>query len=74
MKFLEHSDMAPGSRTRVTDTMYEYCRWLSEKNHDRNCLANIELTDAAEKWATLGEHPAWTCAKRPRLPRCPNMD
>lgn len=49
MKFLEHSDMAPGSRTRVTDTMYEYCRWLSEKNHDRNCLANIELTDAAEK-------------------------
>lgn len=49
MKFLEHSDMAPESRTRVTDTMYEYCRWLSEKNHDRNCLANIELTDAAEK-------------------------
>ena len=47
MKFLEHSDMAPGSRTRVTDTMYEYCRWLSEKNHDRNCLANIELADAA---------------------------
>ena len=48
MRFLEYNDAAPVSRTRVTDTMYEYCRWLSEKNHDRNCLANIELTDAAE--------------------------
>lgn len=49
MRFLEYNDAAPSSGTRVTDAMYEYCRWLSEKNRDRNCLANIELTDAAEK-------------------------
>lgn len=49
MRFLDYNDAAPVSRTRVTNTMHEYCRWLSEKNHDRNCLANIELTDAAEK-------------------------
>lgn len=47
MRFLEYNDAAPVSRTRVTNTMQEYCRWLSEKNHDRNCLANIELADAA---------------------------
>ena len=47
MRFLEYNDAAPVSRTRVTNTMHEYCRWLTEKNHDRNCLANIELADAA---------------------------
>lgn len=47
MRFLEHNDAAPASGARVTNTMYEYCRWFSEKNHDRNCLANSELADAA---------------------------
>lgn len=47
MRFLEYNDAAPVSRTRVTNTMHEYCRWPSEKNHDRNCLANSELADAA---------------------------
>lgn len=56
MRFLEYNDAAPVSRTRVTNTMHEYCRWLSEKNHDRNCLANIELTDAAEKMGYAWEN------------------
>ena len=56
MRFLEYNDAAPVSRTRVTNTMHEYCRWLSEKYHDRNCLANIELTDAAEKMGYAWEN------------------
>lgn len=61
MRFLEYNDAAPVSRTRVTNTMHEYCRWLTEKNHDRNCLANIELADAAVRigyaWETVRMGP-----------------
>ena len=49
MKFIGAQRHGSRISNQVTDTMYEYCRWLSVKNHDRNCLANIELTDAAEK-------------------------
>lgn len=47
MKFLEYNDAAPVSRTKVTDTMHEYCRWLGKANRNLNCLAHIELADAA---------------------------
>lgn len=47
MRFLEYNDAAPSSGTRVTDSMYEYCHWLGKANHDSNCLAHIELADAA---------------------------
>lgn len=49
MRFLEYNDAAPSSGTRVTDAMYEYCRWLGKANHDFNCLARIELADAAAR-------------------------
>ena len=47
MRFLEYNDAASSSDTRVTDAMYEYCHWLGNANHDSNCLAHIELADAA---------------------------
>lgn len=46
MRFLEYNDAAPSSGTRVTDAMYEYCRWLGKASRDSNCLAHIELADA----------------------------
>lgn len=49
MRFLEYNDAAPSSGTRVTDAMYEYCRWLGKANHDFICLARIELADAADR-------------------------
>ena len=49
MRFLEYNDTAPNSQTRVSDTMYEYCRWLGEVNRGLNRLTRIELTDAAER-------------------------
>lgn len=49
MRFLEYNDAAPVSRTRVTDTMYEYCHWLGKANHGPNCLAHIELADTADR-------------------------
>ena len=49
MTFLEYNDAAPSSGTRVTDAMYEYCRWLGKASHDSNCLAHIELADAAAR-------------------------
>ena len=49
MRFLGHNDAAPVSGSRVTDTMYEYCHWLGKANHDSNCLAHIELADAADR-------------------------
>ena len=47
MRFLEYNDAAPASGTRVTDAMYEYCHWRGKASHDSNCLAHIELADAA---------------------------
>ena len=47
MRFLEYSDAAPSSGTRVTDAMYEYCHRLGIASHDPNCLAHIELVDTA---------------------------
>lgn len=47
MRFLEYNDAAPSSGAKVTDAMYEYCCWLGKANHDSNCLAHIELADAA---------------------------
>lgn len=47
MRFLEYNDAAPSSGTRVTDAMYEYCHRLGIASHDPNCLAHIELADAA---------------------------
>ena len=61
MRFLEYNDAAPSSGTRVTDTMYEYCRWLGKANHDSNCLAHIELLDAVER---IG----YACKNSPREP------
>ena len=61
MRFLEYNDAAPSSGTRVTDTMYEYCRWLGKANHDSNCLAHIELIDAVER---IG----YACKNSPREP------
>lgn len=49
MRFLEYNDAATSSGTRVTDAMYEYCHWLGKANHDSNCLAQIELADAAAR-------------------------
>lgn len=49
MRFLEYNDTAPDSKTRVTDTMYEYCHWLGEANYGFIRLASIELADAAER-------------------------
>lgn len=49
MRFLEYNDAAPVSRTRVTDTMYEYCHWLGKANHDSDSLAHSELADAADR-------------------------
>ena len=49
MRFLEYNDAAPSSGIRVTDTMYEYCHWLEKANHDSDCLAHIELADAADR-------------------------
>lgn len=49
MTFLEYNDAAPASGTRVTDAMYEYCRWLGKASHNSNCLAYIELADAAAR-------------------------
>lgn len=46
MRFLEYNDAAPSSGTRVTDAMYEYCRWLGKASRDSNCLVHIELADA----------------------------
>lgn len=62
MRFLEYNDAAPSSGTRVTDTMYDYCRWLGKANHDPNCLAHIELADAADRigyaWENSAHGPA----------------
>lgn len=62
MRFLEYNDAAPSSGIRVTDTMYEYCRWLGKANHDSNCLAHIELADAADRigyaWENSAHGPA----------------
>lgn len=49
MTFLEYNDATPGSGTRVTDAMYEYCHWLEKASHDSNYLAHIELADAAAR-------------------------
>ena len=49
MTFLEYNDAAPFSGTRVTDAMYEYCHWHGKASHDSNCLAHIELADAADR-------------------------
>ena len=49
MTFLDHNDAAPASGARVTDTMYEYCRWLGEANHDPKCRTKVELADAADR-------------------------
>lgn len=46
MRFLEYNDAAPSSGTRVTDAMYEYCRWVGKASRESNCLAHIELADA----------------------------
>lgn len=62
MRFLEYNDAAPSSGTRVTDAMYEYCHWLGKANHDSNCLAQIELADAADRigyaWENSAHGPA----------------
>lgn len=49
MRFLEYNDTAPDSKTRVTDTMYEYCHWLGEANYCFIRLSSIELADTAER-------------------------
>lgn len=49
MRFLEYNDAAPASGTRVTDAMNEYCHWRGKASHDSNCLAHIELADAAAR-------------------------
>ena len=48
LRFLEYNDAAPSSGTRVTDAMNEYCHWLGKASHDSDCLAHIELADAAD--------------------------
>lgn len=62
MRFLEYNDAATSSGTRVTDAMYEYCHWLGKANHDSNCLAQIELADAADRigyaWENSAHGPA----------------
>ena len=58
MRFLEYNDAAPSSGTRVTDAMYEYCHWLGKANHDSNCLAQIELADAADRIGDAWENSA----------------
>lgn len=58
MRFLEYNDAAPSSGTRVTDAMYEYCHWLGKASHDSNCLAHIELADAAERIGYAWENSA----------------
>lgn len=47
MRFLEYNDAAPASGTRVTDTMFEYCRLNGESIRSLNCPARFELDDAA---------------------------
>lgn len=49
MTFLEYNDAAPSSGTRITDAMHVYCHWLGKASHDSNCLAHIELADAAAR-------------------------
>lgn len=62
MRFLEYNDASTSSGTRVTDAMYEYCHWLGKANHDSNCLAQIELADAADRigyaWENSAHGPA----------------
>lgn len=62
MRFLEYNDAALSSGTRVTDAMYEYCHCLEKANHDSNCLAHIELADAADRigyaWENSAHGPA----------------
>lgn len=62
MRFLEYNDASTSSGTKVTDAMYEYCRWLGKANHDPNCLAQIELADAADRigyaWENSAHGPA----------------
>lgn len=62
MRFLEYNDAAPGSGTRVTDAMNEYCHWLGKASHDSDCLAHIELADAADRigyaWENSAHGPA----------------
>ena len=47
MRFLEYNDAEPGSGTRVTDIVYEYCHWLEKANNDSNCPSHLKLADAA---------------------------
>lgn len=47
MRFLEYNGAAPASGTRVTDTMFEYCRLNGESIRSLNCRARFELDDAA---------------------------
>lgn len=49
MRFLEYNDAAPSSGTRVTDAMYEYCRWIGDAGHVFGRLTRIELADTAER-------------------------
>lgn len=49
MRFLEYNDAAPSSGTRVTDAMYEYCRWLGKANHGFYSITHVELADAADR-------------------------
>lgn len=62
MRFLEYNDAAPSSGTRVTDAMNEYCHWLGKASHDSDCLAHIELADAADRigyaWENSAHGPA----------------
>lgn len=62
MRFLEYNDASTSSGTKVTDAMYEYCRWLGKANQDPNCLAQIELADAADRigyaWENSAHGPA----------------
>lgn len=62
MRFLEYNDAAPSSGARVTDAMNEYCHWLGKASHDSDCLAHIELADAADRigyaWENSAHGPA----------------
>lgn len=58
MRFLEYNDAAPSSGTRVTDTMYEYCRWIGDAGHVFGRLTRIELADTAERAGYAWENSA----------------
>ena len=58
MRFLEYNDAAPSSGTRVTDTMYEYCRWIGDASHVFGRLTRIELADSAERVGYVWENSA----------------